>query len=142
MKIASFNINNINRRLANLLRWLREAEPDIACLQELKAAATEFPADAIRQAGYHAVWHGEKRWNGVANSRASGPKRSGNDMASIQTKCRTLLRSAVTLTTNCAALPELDRNAPRNCCGDTTRLMVSSMQVSFKLRLRCSAFIG
>jgi exodeoxyribonuclease III len=66
MKIASFNINNINRRLANLLSWLREAEPDIVCLQELKTADTEFPADAIRQAGYHAVWRGEKRWNGVA----------------------------------------------------------------------------
>jgi exodeoxyribonuclease III len=66
MKIASFNINNINRRLANLLHWLRESEPDIVCLQELKAADTEFPADAIRQAGYHAVWCGEKRWNGVA----------------------------------------------------------------------------
>ena len=66
MKIASFNINNINRRLANLLNWLREAAPDIVCLQELKAADTEFPADVIRQAGYHAVWRGEKRWNGVA----------------------------------------------------------------------------
>jgi|ERR1700722_10455993 exodeoxyribonuclease-3 len=66
MKIASFNINNINRRLANLLSWLRQAEPDIACLQELKAADTEFPADAIRQAGYQAVWRGEKRRNGVA----------------------------------------------------------------------------
>jgi exodeoxyribonuclease III len=66
MKIASFNINNINRRLSNLLGWLREAEPDIVCLQELKAADTEFPADVIRQAGYHAVWRGEKRWNGVA----------------------------------------------------------------------------
>ena len=66
MKIASFNINNINRRLANLLNWLREAEPDIVCLQELKATDAEFPADAIRQAGYHAVWRGEKRWNGVA----------------------------------------------------------------------------
>jgi exodeoxyribonuclease-3 len=66
MKIASFNINNINRRLENLLSWLGEAEPDIVCLQELKAADTEFPADAIQQAGYHAVWRGEKRWNGVA----------------------------------------------------------------------------
>ena len=66
MKIASFNINNINRRLTNLLTWLRAAEPDIVCLQELKATDTEFPADAIRQAGYHAVWRGEKRWNGVA----------------------------------------------------------------------------
>ena len=66
MKIASFNINNINRRLENLLSWLREAEPDVVCLQELKAADTEFPADAIQQAGYHAVRRGEKRWNGVA----------------------------------------------------------------------------
>ena len=66
MKIASFNINNINRRLPNLLSWLREAKPDIVCLQELKATDTEFPADAIRAAGYHAVWRGEKRWNGVA----------------------------------------------------------------------------
>jgi exodeoxyribonuclease III len=66
MKIASFNINDINRRLSNLLHWLREAEPDIVCLQELKAADADFPAQAIRQAGYHAVWHGERRWNGVA----------------------------------------------------------------------------
>jgi exodeoxyribonuclease III len=66
MKIASFNINNINRRLTNLLDWLREAEPDIVCLQELKAADTEFPAEAIRQAGYHGVWRGERSWNGVA----------------------------------------------------------------------------
>jgi hypothetical protein len=47
MKIASFNINNINRRLTNLLDWLREAEPDIGWLQELKAADTEFSAEAI-----------------------------------------------------------------------------------------------
>ena len=66
MKIASFNINNINHRLTNLLDWLREAEPDIVCLQELKAADTEFPAEAIRQAGYHAVYRGERSWNGVA----------------------------------------------------------------------------
>jgi exodeoxyribonuclease III len=66
MKIASFNINNINRRLTNLLGWLREAEPDIVCLQELKAADTEFPGEATRQAGYHAVYRGERSWNGVA----------------------------------------------------------------------------
>jgi exodeoxyribonuclease-3 len=66
MKIASFNINNINRRLTNLLNWLRKAEPDIVCLQELKAADAQFPAEAIRQAGYHAVCCGERRWNGVA----------------------------------------------------------------------------
>ena len=66
MKIASFNINNINRRLTNLVNWLRETEPDIVCLQELKASDSEFPAEAIRQAGYHAVCRGEARWNGVA----------------------------------------------------------------------------
>src|SRR6516164_10850677 len=66
MKIASFNINDINRRLTNLLEWLREADPDIVCLQELKATNAAFPAEAIHQAGYHAVWRGEKRWNGVA----------------------------------------------------------------------------
>jgi exodeoxyribonuclease III len=66
MKIASFNINNINRRLANLLNWLREAEPEIVCLQEIKSADIEFPTGAIRQAGYHAVFRGESRWNGVA----------------------------------------------------------------------------
>ena len=66
MKIASFNINNINRRLSNLFDWLREAEPDIVCLQELKASDSEFPAEAVRQAGYHAVCRGERRWNGVA----------------------------------------------------------------------------
>jgi exodeoxyribonuclease III len=66
MKIASFNINDINRRLANLLDWLREAEPDIVCLQELKTTNADFPTEALRQAGYQAVRRGEKRWNGVA----------------------------------------------------------------------------
>ena len=73
MKIASFNINNINRRLTNLLDWLREAQPDIVCLQETKAADAEFPAEAIRHAGYHAVWRGEKRWNGVAILATDNP---------------------------------------------------------------------
>jgi exodeoxyribonuclease-3 len=66
MKIASFNINGINRRLANLLDWLRHAKPDIVCLQELKAASDAFPVDAVRAAGYEAVWKGQKTWNGVA----------------------------------------------------------------------------
>jgi exodeoxyribonuclease III len=66
MKIATFNINNVNRRLPNLLQWLKAARPDIACLQELKAADAEFPVDAIREAGYRAVWRGQKTWNGVA----------------------------------------------------------------------------
>ena len=66
MKIATFNINSMNRRLPNLLLWLKAARPDIACLQELKAADAEFPVDALRKAGYRAVWRGQKTWNGVA----------------------------------------------------------------------------
>jgi exodeoxyribonuclease III len=66
VKIATFNINNINERLPNLLDWLERARPDIACLQELKCTDAEFPAGAIRKAGYHAVWRGQKTWNGVA----------------------------------------------------------------------------
>ena len=66
MKIATFNINNIRKRLPNLLDWLRAAEPDAVCLQELKSTDAEFPIAAIRQAGYGAAWRGEKTWNGVA----------------------------------------------------------------------------
>jgi exodeoxyribonuclease III len=66
VKIATFNINNINRRLPNLLSSLQTARPDIVCLQELKAADQQFPQHAIVQAGYHAVWRGQRTWNGVA----------------------------------------------------------------------------
>jgi exodeoxyribonuclease-3 len=65
MKIASFNINNVNKRLANLIAWLRTAKPDVACLQELKAADREFPRAAIEKAGYGVVWRREIL-NGVA----------------------------------------------------------------------------
>src|SRR4051812_35401723 len=66
MKIATFNINNINKRLANLLAWLRAARPDVVCLQELKSTDADFPIAALRRAGYEAVWRGQKSWNGVA----------------------------------------------------------------------------
>lgn len=66
VKIATFNVNGVNGRLSVLLRWLAEAEPDVVCLQELKAPQDRFPAAAIREAGYGAVWHGQKSWNGVA----------------------------------------------------------------------------
>ena len=66
MRIATYNVNGINGRLANLLGWLEEAAPDIVCLQELKAPDNRFPAAALRAAGYGAVWHGQKSWNGVA----------------------------------------------------------------------------
>jgi exodeoxyribonuclease-3 len=66
MRIATFNVNGIGARLSALLRWLDENAPDVACLQELKAPDEKFPADAIEQAGYGAIWHGQKSWNGVA----------------------------------------------------------------------------
>jgi len=66
VKIATLNINNITKRLANLLDWLDREKPDIVCLQELKTEHRFFPADALRSAGYEAVWVGERSWNGVA----------------------------------------------------------------------------
>jgi exodeoxyribonuclease-3 len=66
MKIATFNINNVVRRLPNLLDWLRAAEPDVVCLQELKTTDASFPEAALREAGYRAVWRGQRSWNGVA----------------------------------------------------------------------------
>ena len=66
MKIATFNINNVNSRLPNLLAWLKSAKPDVCCLQELKCTDAQFPAEALRRAGYEAVWAGQRTWNGVA----------------------------------------------------------------------------
>jgi exodeoxyribonuclease-3 len=66
MKVATFNINGVNRRFGNLLRWLTSAAPDVVCLQELKSTDQAFPAAALREAGYRAVWSGERNWNGVA----------------------------------------------------------------------------
>ena len=66
MKIATYNINGINRRLPNLMAWLADAAPDVVCLQELKATDRQFPATALADAGYGAVWRGESSWNGVA----------------------------------------------------------------------------
>jgi exodeoxyribonuclease-3 len=66
MKIATFNINNVNKRLQNLLDWLEESKPDVVCLQETKSTDRAFPKDAIRNAGYGAIWKGESSWNGVA----------------------------------------------------------------------------
>jgi len=66
MKIATYNVNGVNGRLPVLLRWLEETKPDIVCLQELKAPQEKFPEQAILDAGYNAIWHGQKSWNGVA----------------------------------------------------------------------------
>jgi exodeoxyribonuclease-3 len=66
VRVATFNINNINKRLDNLLAWLSKAEPDVVSLQELKAEQEAFPVNALRALGYEAVWQGERSWNGVA----------------------------------------------------------------------------
>ena len=66
MKIATYNVNGVNGRLPVLLRWLHQTSPDVVCLQELKTPQDKFPEKAILDAGYHAIWHGQKSWNGVA----------------------------------------------------------------------------
>ncbi len=66
MKIATFNVNSIGARLPRLLEWLKETAPDVACLQELKTVDSNFPHEALREAGYGAIWHGQKSYNGVA----------------------------------------------------------------------------
>ncbi len=66
VKIATFNVNGVNSRLPVLLRWLKDSQPDVVCLQELKAPEDKFPKAAIADAGYGAVWLGQKSWNGVA----------------------------------------------------------------------------
>ncbi|MCO6149540.1 exodeoxyribonuclease III [Flavobacterium sp. NRK1] len=74
MKIATYNVNGVNGRLPVLLRWLGEAKPDIICLQELKAPQEKFPEAEINKAGYNAIWHGQKQWNGVAILSKTGLK--------------------------------------------------------------------
>jgi exodeoxyribonuclease-3 len=66
VKITTYNVNGVNGRLPVLLRWLQESSPDIVCLQELKAPQERFPSREIEKAGYGAIWHGQKSWNGVA----------------------------------------------------------------------------
>ena len=81
MKLATFNINGVNGRLPVLLRWLDEAAPDIVCLQELKASQDKFPEGAVRDAGYGAIWHGQKSWNGVAIlARGTDPVETRRDL--------------------------------------------------------------
>ena len=81
MKIATYNVNGVNGRLPVLLRWLAQSRPDIVCLQELKAPQEKFPQAAIRDAGYGAIWHGQKSWNGVAIlSRGVDPQETGRGL--------------------------------------------------------------
>jgi exodeoxyribonuclease-3 len=81
MRLATFNVNGINSRLPALLQWLEEKQPDVACLQELKMPHEKFPEAAIKAAGYQAVWHGQKSWNGVAIlARGTAPQEVGRGL--------------------------------------------------------------
>lgn len=66
MRVATYNVNGVNGRLPVLLKWLSQTQPDVVCLQELKAPDEKFPEDALSGAGYGAIWQGQKSWNGVA----------------------------------------------------------------------------
>jgi exodeoxyribonuclease-3 len=81
MRVATFNVNGITSRLPALLQWLDEKQPDVACLQELKAPQEKFPEAAIKDLGYHAIWHGQKSWNGVAIlARGTAPQEVGRGL--------------------------------------------------------------
>ena len=82
MRIATYNVNGISSRLPALLQWLQEKQPDVACLQELKAPQEKFPEAAIKDVGYEAIWHGQKSWNGVAIlARGTTPVEVGRGLA-------------------------------------------------------------
>ena len=88
LKLATFNINGIRSRLSSLLAWLEKEQPDVACLQELKAPDEAFPIDEIRAAGYGAIWHGQRSWNGVAILAKGAPeamREGGGGLVSIIT---------------------------------------------------------
>jgi exodeoxyribonuclease III len=108
LRIATFNVNGIRSRLASLLAWLEKEQPDIACLQELKAPDEAFPIDAIRNAGYGALWHGQRSWNGVAIlSRGSDPieSRRGLPGDASDTHSRYLEAAAHGVIVGCLYLP-------------------------------------
>jgi exodeoxyribonuclease-3 len=91
MRIATYNLNGVQSRSENLLQWLGETQPDIVCLQELKAPDERFPAAAIDKAGYGAIWQGQKSWNGVAilarGAQPVGTRRGlGGDPEDVQSR--------------------------------------------------------
>ena len=75
LRIATFNINGIRARMPRLVEWLEETQPDVACLQEIKIQDKDFPAEAFEDVGYHAIWHGQKGFNGVAILTRGEPAR-------------------------------------------------------------------
>ena len=74
MKIAAWNVNSLNVRLPHLVDWLKTAQPDVVCLQELKLEDSKFPLEAVNEAGYNAVFDGQKTYNGVAILSKSRPE--------------------------------------------------------------------
>lgn len=118
MKIAIFNINNFNPRLPKLLEWLNTAQPDMVCLQELKATDAAFPAAAIRAAGYGAVWQGQASWNGAAILARNGEpvltrRRLPGDPSETQSR---YIEAAVE---GFRAIPNLDPSLPTSWPGSS-----------------------
>jgi exodeoxyribonuclease-3 len=108
LRIATFNVNGIRSRLPHLLQWLAKEQPDIACLQELKSVGEGFPIEAIRDAGYGALWHGQRSWNGVAIlSRGQDPieSRRGLPGAKDDEQARYLEAAAHGVIVGCLYLP-------------------------------------
>ena len=108
LRIATFNVNGIRSRLPHLLQWLAREQPDVACLQELKADDAAFPIDAIRAAGYGAIWQGQRAWNGVAIlSRGSDPIESRRGLPGDQSDAhsRYLEAAAHGVIVGCLYLP-------------------------------------
>jgi exodeoxyribonuclease III len=108
MKIATYNVNGVNARLPVLLRWLAHTQPDVACLQEIKAPPEKFPAQAIRDAGYGVIWHGQKSYNGVAIlSRGNDPVEIRRALPGDSEDLHSRYIEAVigTLTVGCLYLP-------------------------------------
>ena len=108
MKLATFNVNGIRSRLANLLAWLEREQPDVACLQELKAPHEQFPVRELRAAGYESIWHGQMSWNGVAIlSRGATPVelRRGLPGDQTDTHSRYLEAAAHGVIVGCLYLP-------------------------------------
>ena len=92
MRIATYNVNGVNGRLPRLLEWLRETQPDIVCLQEIKTSDPKFPSAALEEAGYGAIWHGQRSHHGVAIlAKGGAPKEvrrgmPGGDDAAVQSR--------------------------------------------------------
>jgi exodeoxyribonuclease-3 len=66
MRIATWNVNSVNARIETVVRWFEAAQPDVACLQEIKCVDEKFPAEAFERLGYNVAVHGQKTYNGVA----------------------------------------------------------------------------